>query len=185
MLGTPPNDKLHKHLHISNAREDSWIMMIMIGSKMYKTEYDLKAIMYPAYDAPHKLCNIKGNTNIQQPRLPSNNAGRPMRQFKCPSLGSSGEPGHPQFDFCFLVMGEANVRGAQTLTQGSRLVLTEWGNTPIRHTSTEKYTSENIYARCQSSMVVMLHIYIYSIFLHALKSSCDFPSASEGPLWIC
>ena len=36
-------------------------MMIMVGSKMYKTEYDLKAIMYPAYDTPYKLCNIRGN----------------------------------------------------------------------------------------------------------------------------
>ena len=27
---------------------------------MFKTEYDLKAIMYPAYDTPHKLCNIGG-----------------------------------------------------------------------------------------------------------------------------
>ena len=42
MLGTPPQDKLHKHLHISNACEHSWIMMIMVSSKMYKTEYDLK-----------------------------------------------------------------------------------------------------------------------------------------------
>ena len=84
MLGTPPQDKLHKHLHIPNACERSWIMMIMVGSKMYKTEYDLKVIIYPAYDKPHKLCNIRGNWNIQQPRLPPNNAGRPMRQFKCP-----------------------------------------------------------------------------------------------------
>ena len=30
-------------------------MMIMEGSKMSKTEYDLKAIMYSAYDKPHKL----------------------------------------------------------------------------------------------------------------------------------
>ena len=38
--------------------------------------------------------------------------------------------------------GEASVRAAQTLTQGSRLVLIEWGNMPTRHTSKEKYTSE-------------------------------------------
>ena len=30
--------------------------------------------------------------------------------------------------FCFLVREEASVRGTETLTQGSRLVLTEWGN---------------------------------------------------------
>ena len=76
----------------------------------------------------------------------------PSVSSNAPSLGSSGEPGHPQFDFCFLVRGEASVRGAQTLTQGSRLVLTAWGNMPSRHTSREKYTCENIYARCQSSI---------------------------------
>ena len=27
----------------------------MGGGKMSKTEYNLKAIMYPAYDTPHKL----------------------------------------------------------------------------------------------------------------------------------
>ena len=35
--------------------------MIMAGSKISKTEYDLKAMMYPVYDTPHKLCNIRGN----------------------------------------------------------------------------------------------------------------------------
>ena len=55
----------------------------MGGSKMSKTEYDRKVMIYPAYDTPHKLCNIKGKQNIQQPKLPPNNAGRPMRQFKC------------------------------------------------------------------------------------------------------
>ena len=56
----------------------------MEGSKMSKTEYNLKAIMYSAYDTPHKLRNISGNKTIRLPRLPPNNAGRPMRQFKCP-----------------------------------------------------------------------------------------------------
>ena len=78
MYSAPPQDKLHKHLHISNACEHSWIMMIMVGSEMSKAEYDHKAIMYPAYDTPYKLCNIKGNWNIQQPTLPLNNAGRPI-----------------------------------------------------------------------------------------------------------
>ena len=36
-------------------------MMIMEDSEMSKTEYDLKAIMYSAYDTPRKLCNISGN----------------------------------------------------------------------------------------------------------------------------
>ena len=53
-----------------------------------------------------------------------------------PSLGSSGEPIHPLFDFVFS-LGEASVRSAQTLAQGSRNVPTELGNTPTRHTPTE------------------------------------------------
>ena len=69
--------------------------MIMGGSKMLKTEYDLKAIMYPDYDTLHKLCNIRGNENIQHPRIPPNNAWRPMCQFKCPLLGSRRAQGHP------------------------------------------------------------------------------------------
>ena len=108
--GTPPQEKLYMHLHVLNACEQSCIMMIMGGSqvkskssqrfllqqnKMFKTEYDLKAIMYPAYDTPHKLCNIRGNENIQHPRIPPNNAWRPMCQFKCPLLGSSRAQGHP------------------------------------------------------------------------------------------
>ena len=61
MLDTPPKDKLHKHLQIFNACEHSCIMMIMVDSKMSKTEYGRKALVYPYYDTSHKLCNIKGN----------------------------------------------------------------------------------------------------------------------------
>ena len=43
-LDTPPRDKLYKRLQLFNACEHSCIMMIMGGSKMSKTEYDLKAI---------------------------------------------------------------------------------------------------------------------------------------------
>ena len=60
MLDTPPQEKLHMHLQIFNTCEHYCIIMIMVGSKMSKTEYDLKAMMYPAYDTPHKQCNIKG-----------------------------------------------------------------------------------------------------------------------------
>ena len=79
MLDIPPQDKLYRRLQVFNACEHSCIMMIMGGSKMSKTEYDLKAIyMYHAHDIPPKLCNIRGDYNIQQSRLPPNNAGRPM-----------------------------------------------------------------------------------------------------------
>ena len=36
---------------------------------MSKSEYDQKAIMYPAYDTPHKLRNISGNYTIRQPGI--------------------------------------------------------------------------------------------------------------------
>ena len=36
-------------------------MMIMEGSNMFKTEYDLKATMYSVYDKSYKQCNISGN----------------------------------------------------------------------------------------------------------------------------
>ena len=55
MLDKPPQDKLYKHLHVSNACEQSCIVMIMEGSKMSKTEYDFKAIIYPVDDTPHKI----------------------------------------------------------------------------------------------------------------------------------
>ena len=44
MLGTPPQDKLYKHLYIFNACEHPWIMMLMVGSKMSKAEYDLNSL---------------------------------------------------------------------------------------------------------------------------------------------
>ena len=52
MLNTPPQDKLHKHWHISNTCERSCIMTMMVGNKMSKTEYALKSVTYPAYDTP-------------------------------------------------------------------------------------------------------------------------------------
>ena len=91
MLDTPPQDKLYRCLQVFNACEHSCIMMLMGGSKMSETEYDLKVIYI-----------------------------LPMR---------AGERG--QFMF---------MRGTQALMQGSDHMLTKWGNTPTRHTSTEKYT---------------------------------------------
>ena len=60
MLDTPPQDKLDKHLYVFNACQQSCTMMIMVGSKMSKTEYDLKVKMYPVYDTPHKLYIVCG-----------------------------------------------------------------------------------------------------------------------------
>ena len=49
---------LYKLLHVVNAHGRSCVMMIMEGSKIFKTEHDLKARMYSAYNTPHKLHNI-------------------------------------------------------------------------------------------------------------------------------
>ena len=64
MFDTPTRDQLYKHWDDFNACEQSYNMIIMGGSKMPKTEYDHTAIMHPAYDTPHKLCNIRGNDVI-------------------------------------------------------------------------------------------------------------------------
>ena len=109
-------------------------MMIMVGRKMFKAEYDLKAIMYPAYGTPHKLCNIRWDSNIQQPRLPPNNAGRPMRQFKCPFTWPKWRAGSPLFDFLFSREGGSKQEGCTDPDAGNNIQV------------------ENIYARCQSSV---------------------------------
>ena len=49
MLITHPQDTL-QNVHVVNAHEQSCMMMIMEGSKMSQTEYDLKDIMYSAYE---------------------------------------------------------------------------------------------------------------------------------------
>ena len=76
----------------------------------------------------------------------------PCVSSNAPSIGSIGEPGHPKFDFCFLVRGEASVRGEQTLTQGSRPCVNRMRKPAYQTHIDGKYTSENIYARCQSSV---------------------------------
>ena len=101
--------------------------------------------MYPAHDIPQKLgnilCNIRGGYNIKQP---PNNAGRPVRQFRCLLAWlkcRTASPLAPLVRYCFLGGGGSSW-GVHS-TKGSDHMLTEWGNTPNRHISTEKYTSEN------------------------------------------
>ena len=122
-LDAPPQDKLYMRLHVFNACEHSWIMMIMGDSKMSKTEYDLKAIciLCPWYTPKTVQYKGGGNYNIQQPRLPPNNAGRPVRQFKCPLAWLKWRTGSPLVRYCFLVIlfSRQFMRGTQALTQGS------------------------------------------------------------------
>ena len=103
MLDTPLQDKLHQRLHIFNACEHSCTMVIMVGSKMLKTEYDVKAIMYPAYDILHKLCNIKGNWNIKQQRLPPNNVGRLMQTIICQQTFDAMHMSKKYFDYIHIL----------------------------------------------------------------------------------
>ena len=98
MLDTPRQDKLYRLLQVFNACEHFWIMLIMGGSKCLKQNTTLRPYVSCPWHTP-KLCNIRGGGvlyNIQRPRLPPNNAGRPVRHFNsnAPSIGSSGEPGH-------------------------------------------------------------------------------------------
>ena len=98
MLDTPPQAKFYKHLHVLNAREQSCTMMIMGGCKMSKTEYDLLAILYPAYGTPHKLCNIREIKISGNPYYHLIMQAEPCVSSNAPSLGSSGEPYHNSFD---------------------------------------------------------------------------------------
>ena len=76
---------------------------------------------HPINCAIYEEIKLSGN-----PDYPPIMLADPCVSPTAPLLGSSGEPEHPLFGF----VGEASVRRAQTLTQGSRHVLTEWGNTP-------------------------------------------------------
>ena len=86
-------------------------MMIMEGSNMSKKEYDFKAIMYSAYDKPHKLRNILAiklsGYSDYHPIVQAD----PCVSSNAPSLGSSGGLGHPLLDL-FFREGGASVSGA-------------------------------------------------------------------------
>ena len=62
-------------------------MMIMDGSKMSRTEYDIKAIMYPAYFTPHKLCNIRGIKISINPDYHSIMQADPDNKFNGANMG--------------------------------------------------------------------------------------------------
>ena len=62
----------------------------------------------PKLASGKKLCNIRGDNYIQQARLPPNNAGRPMRQFKCPLAWLKWRTGSPLVRYCFIVRGYAS-----------------------------------------------------------------------------
>ena len=101
-------------------------MMIMGGNKCLKQNTTLRPkCILP--ETPHKLCNIRENYIIQHPRLPPNNAGRPMCRFKCLITWLKWRAGSPPVWFCFLVTGKpAWVMHKPWLRD---FVLTERGNT--------------------------------------------------------
>ena len=130
-----------------------------------------KPLIWPNFSPPSgQICGQEAETRIiSEPSF--NQSGNPdyhpiMQADPCvspnaPSLGSSGELG-PLFDFvCFFPEGEASVREGIDPDAGISPALTEWGNTPSRHTPTEKiYQWKHIcYVSIVSrvpSMVVML-----------------------------
>ena len=71
MLNTPPQDKLYRCLKVFNACEHSCIMMIMGGSKMSKTEYDLKAICILPMTYPKKTVQYKGGLQYPATQIPT------------------------------------------------------------------------------------------------------------------
>ena len=56
--------------------------------------------MYSAQDTPHKMYNLSGN--YPTAHITTHNACKTHVSVQMPpSLGLSGEPGHPLFDFAF------------------------------------------------------------------------------------
>ena len=103
MLDTHPQDKLYRRLQVFNACEHSWIMMIMGSSKMSKTEYDFKAIciLPMTYPKNTKGGGGGGGTISSNPDYYPIMQTDPYVSSNAPSLGSSGEPGHPLYDIVF------------------------------------------------------------------------------------
>ena len=140
MIDTPPQDKLYKHSHVVNVCEQSCIMKIMEDSKKSKTEY-LKIIMYPANDTPHKLCNIR------EIKISSNPDHHPLMQADpcvssdAPSLGSSGEPGHPLFDFVVFREGGSQREGCKDANEGISPCANRMGKHAYQAHFDGKYTS--------------------------------------------
>ena len=77
-----------------------------------------------------------------------------MRQFKCPSLGSSGELGPPCSILLFFFReGGSQREGGIDPDAGISPFANRMGKHAFQtHFDGKKYTNENIYARCQSSV---------------------------------
>ena len=101
MLDTPPQDKLYMRLQVFSACEHSCIMMIMGGNKMSKTEYDFKAICILPMTYPKTVQYKEGITISSNPDYHPIMQAEPCVSSNAPSLGSSGEPGHPLYDIVF------------------------------------------------------------------------------------
>ena len=107
-------------------------------------------LMYSAYNTPRKV------HNIVEIEISSNPDYHPkMQAVQIPPRLNRVGIRVTLVRIMFSREGESMCEGCIDPDAGICLVLKEWGNTPTRHTSTEKYISENIYARCQSSVVYL------------------------------
>ena len=145
MLDLPPQAKLYRRLQIFNDCEHSCIMMIMGGSKMSKTEYDLKAICILPTTYPKNCAILGGDYNIQQPRLPPINAGRSVRQFKGPLAWPKWRTGSPLVRYCFLVRGDASSWGVHRPWRRDSTICWQNGETSLTGTLRRKNVQVKTY----------------------------------------
>ena len=106
---------------------------------------------------------------IQQARLPPNNAGRPLRQFKCPIAWLEWRARWPPGVYGCGVGGWVGWEGWRFLTKDESphtgYTFTPW---VVSFTPPSIYTSDNIYANCQSSVGYLVGCFKIQTFLIAL-----------------
>ena len=88
--------------------------------------------MYPAYDTPLTV-QYKGELKYPATQITTQQYRQTHASVQMPHHLAQVESRVTPVRYLFYREGEASVRGTQTLTQGYRLVLTEWGNTPANH----------------------------------------------------
>ena len=105
----------------------------MGGSSMPKADYDLMVIMYSAYGTHHRLCNIDGN------KIPANPATNLIMKTES-SISPTTPPVLAKMESLRLIHPLPGGGGGGGGGGGS------WPGTR------RKYTNENTFARCQSSV---------------------------------
>ena len=115
-----------------------------------KADYDLMAIMYSTNGIHHRLCNIDGNN------IPGNPASNSIMKTE-PSISPTTPPflgklGSQRFIHPLTWAGQLAWGVHWPWYKAVAVAIRIWWYNPLRHTTTEKYTGENTFARCQSSV---------------------------------